>query len=58
MAPFFTFYFSLIAFRSSLFAHRFSLITFRYRFSLITFRFSLYKGYAKANPSIITPNFR
>ena len=44
MVPFFTFYFSLIAFR--------------YRFSLITFRFSLYKGYAKANPSIITPNFR
>lgn len=35
MTPFFTFYFSLIA-----------------------FRFSLYKGYAKANPSIITPNFR
>ena len=53
MVPFFTFYFSLIAFR-----YRFSLITFRYRFSLITFRFSLYKGYAKANPSIITPSFR
>ncbi len=49
MAPFFTFYFSLIAFHSSLFAHH---------FSLITFRFSLYKGYAKANPSIITPSFR
>ena len=42
MVPFFTFYFSLIAFRFSLFA----------------FHFSLYKGYAKANPSIITPNFR
>ena len=49
MVPFFTFYFSLIAFRSSLFAHH---------FSLFTFRFSLYKGYAKANPSIITPSFR